>query len=69
MYFSVYYIKKLKNNKTSVAMRFTTSSQIGQTYFLYALFDWLAKMIFSHVKYRIFYVCLNTIFLSGQNSI
>ena len=34
---------------------------------LYVVFDWLAKMIFSHVKkYRIFYACLNTIFLSDQ---
>jgi hypothetical protein len=48
-------------------MRFTTSSLIGQTYFLRAF--WLAckNDIFTRKKYRIFYVCLNTIFLSGQN--
>ena len=34
-------------------MRFTTSSLIGQTYFLRA-FDWLAKIIFSHVKISYF---------------
>ena len=35
-------------------------------YISYVVFDWLTKMIFSHVKTTYFYVCLNTIFLSGQ---
>jgi hypothetical protein len=49
-------------------MRFTTSSLIaGQTYFLRAF--WFAcKNVFFYVflQKRIFYVCLNTIYLSGQ---
>ena len=44
----LYKQNSVKNNKTSVAMRFTTND------------------IFTHKKYSIFCVCLNTIFLSGQ---
>ena len=39
--------------KTTTRVRFTTCSLIGQIY-SYMVFDWLTKMIFSHVKISYF---------------
>jgi hypothetical protein len=53
---------KLKNNETSVTMRFTTSSPIGQTYFLRAF--WLAckNDIFTH-KNIVFFTCVFKLYI------
>ena len=55
-----------KRRKHSERVRLTTCSLIGQIYFIHGFLLASENDIFTRKKYRIFYMCLNTIFLSGQ---